>query len=359
MKNYVVIGMMSGTSLDGLDIACVRFTNDGIWHFDPIKCISLGYEPSWRNNLSQAIHLSGLQLKKLDLEYGTFIGHAAHAFIEAHKLKPDLIVSHGHTVFHQPEIGLTLQIGDGYRIHQATGIKTICDLRSMDVSLGGQGAPLVPLGDQELFGDFDYCLNLGGFSNISFHFQGHRIAFDICPVNTVLNYLTGLLGKEYDEDGAIAKSGNMIPELLEKLNNLEYYSMKPPKSLGIEWVNKNIISMLPKSQIPDVLHTFCHHISGQILAGCSFITPMGLNHARMLVTGGGAKNSFLMELLGDKLGANINVVVPDIEIVDFKEAIVFAFLGLLKELGQINCLKSVTGAQKDSSGGLVFDNNSF
>lgn len=359
MKNYVVIGMMSGTSLDGLDIACVRFTYDGIWHFKPIKCISLSYEQSWRNNLSQAIHLSGLQLKKLDLEYGTFIGQAAHSFMQAHKLKPDLIVSHGHTVFHQPEIGLNLQIGDGYRIHQATGIRTICDIRSMDVSLGGQGAPLVPVGDQMLFGDYDFCLNLGGFSNISFQVQNHRIAFDICPVNSVLNYLAGLLGKEYDEDGAIAKSGKMIPELLEKLNNLEYYSIRPPKSLGIEWVNKNIISMLPKVQIPDVLHTFCHHISTQILAGCNFMEYLGLNHPSMLVTGGGAKNGFLMELIKDKLVANINVEVPDLEIVDFKEAIVFAFLGLLKELGQINCLKSATGARKDSSGGLVFDNNSF
>ncbi len=359
MKSYDVIGIMSGTSLDGLDIACVRFRKDAGWHFEPIKCASLSYDQSRRNTLSHAIHLNGLQLKKLDLEYGAFIGQTVLSFIEAHKLQPDLIVSHGHTVFHQPEIGLTLQIGDGYMIHQATGIRTICDLRSMDVSLAGQGAPLVPLGDKELFGDFDYCLNLGGFSNISFQLQGHRIAFDICPVNTVLNHLASKLGHEYDKDGAIARSGKMIPGLLQKLTNLEYYNMKPPKSLGIEWVNDNIINILPERCIPDVLHTFCDHISEQILSVFDMLAPQNLDLPHMLVTGGGAKNGFLMELLRNKLGTKINVVVPDLEIVDFKEAIIFAFLGLLKELGQINCLKSVTGARKDSSGGLVFDNNSL
>lgn len=359
MKSYEVIGLMSGTSLDGLDIACARFENNGGWHFRLLSCSSLNYNHAWRSKLGSAISLNGLDLKKLDQEYGSFLGRETRAFIDKHDLNPDLIVSHGHTVFHQPEIGLTMQIGDGYKILQATGIRTICDLRSMDVSLGGQGAPLVPLGDQLLFSDYDYCLNLGGFSNISFQSEGSRVAFDICPVNTVLNHLAAQLGLDFDPDGAIAKSGKLMPELLEKLNDLEYYKLNPPKSLGIEWVNQNILKILPDGHNWDILHTFCHHISDQIAAACSMFKPENSHPPSLLATGGGTKNSFLMELIREKLGEKAKVVVPDIEIVDFKEAIIFAFLGLLKELGQINCLKSVTGAQKDSSGGLVFDNNSF
>lgn len=358
MKTFEVIGLMSGTSLDGLDIACVKFNNDGAWHFDPVFCTSVSYSKTWRQNLSHAIYLNGLELKKLDLTYANFIGQEVRAFMKAHNLTPDLIVSHGHTVFHQPDIGLTLQIGDGYKIHQATGIKTIADLRSMDLSLGGQGAPLVPLGDQLLFGDFDYCLNLGGFSNISFQLHGQVIAFDICPVNTVLNHLSAQLGKAYDKNGVMAKSGKMIPDLLEKLNKLPYYNTKPPKSLGIEWVNSNMTNLLAEGHPKDLLHTYCHHIADQIAAACSSVKSVKPNLPRLLATGGGAKNSFLMELIQEKLNGNIKVVVPDSVIIDFKEAIVFAFLGLLKELGQINCLKSVTGARKDSSGGLVFDSSS-
>lgn len=352
MKNYEVIGLMSGTSLDGLDIAHVRFYFDSEWHFETIHCEAIPYNTIWTKKLSVAMELSGFELKKLDLEYGGWLGSQVKSFMDKWSVSPDLIVSHGHTVFHQPQIGLTKQIGDGYLIYKNTGIKTIFDLRSLDVVLGGQGAPLVPIGDRLLFGNYDFCLNLGGFSNISFELNDERIAFDICPVNTVLNSLSRELGHNFDENGHIAKSGNLSPKLLKKLNNLEYYHSPPPKSLGIEWVNENVFPLFDNESKEDLLHTFCHHIADQIVNSCNINSTIS-SKPRLLVTGGGTKNGFLIDLLRVKSDKIMEIVVPNELIIDFKEAIIFAFLGLLKHLEQDNCLKSVTGADVNSSGGLV------
>jgi len=342
---------MSGTSLDGLDIAHVQFWFGTKWNFELIACESIAYTASWSQKLHDAIHLSGFDLKKLDIEYGMLLGEFVQSFINKNKVRPILIVSHGHTVFHQPENGLTTQIGDGNQIYAKTGINTIYDLRSLDVALGGQGAPLVPIGDRMLFGDFDFCLNLGGFSNISYEKNGERMAFDISPVNTVLNYLAQRLGQPFDRDGQLARNGKMIPKLRQNLNNLDYYQNPPPKSLGIEWVHDNIFPLLQKGDPLDLLHTFCHHVAEQIAFACNLGTPKG----RLLISGGGAKNSFLTELISEKTTSNIEVTLPSVTIIDFKEAIIFAFLGLLKHLGQDNCLSSVTGASRDSSGGLVIN----
>ncbi len=244
MKTFDVIGLMSGTSLDGLDIAFVRFYYDEKWKFDLIECHSIVYNKELFSRLIHANELSGLELKKLDVHYGKWIGQQVKHFIDARKITPALIVSHGHTVFHQPELGITHQIGDGYQIMLKTGIKTICDLRSLDVALGGQGAPLVPIGDMLLFGTYDFCLNMGGFSNISFDHTEKRIAYDVCPVNTVLNKLAATFGLDYDDGGEIARSGRRNNDLLQKLNSIDYYVRKPPKSLGIEWVEAHIFPIL-------------------------------------------------------------------------------------------------------------------
>jgi anhydro-N-acetylmuramic acid kinase len=217
MKIYEVVGLMSGTSLDGLDIACVRFSHEKCWKYEVTCCESIEYEQQWKTQLKNAMLLSGLELKKLDLAYGNWLGSMANRFISKYSISPELIVSHGHTIFHQPDIGLTMQIGDGYKIFKNTGIKTVFDLRSMDVALGGQGAPLVPIGDKLLFSHYDYCLNLGGFSNISFDHDGQRVAFDVGPANTVLNHLAVRLGFEYDKNGELAKAGKMLPETAAKI----------------------------------------------------------------------------------------------------------------------------------------------
>jgi anhydro-N-acetylmuramic acid kinase len=356
MKIYEVVGLMSGTSLDGLDMACVRFSYESRWQHEVIWCESIKYEHRWKDQLKKAMLLSGLELKKLDLAYGDWLGSAVNSFIEKYRISPELIVSHGHTIFHQPGIGLTMQIGDGYRIFKSTGIKTVCDLRSMDVALGGQGAPLVPIGDKLLFGHYDYCLNLGGFSNISFDHDGQRLAFDVGPVNTVLNHLAARLGLEYDEHGALAKSGKILPELLRQLNELPYYQYRPPKSLGIEWVQEQIIPLFGLEKETALLHTFCHHITEQIIKAADMKSQKN-RIQEILVTGGGAKNTFLIELLRQKAGSDYQIILPDFQLIDFKEAIIFAFLGLLKVLGQPNCLESVTGANTNSSGGIIIENS--
>lgn len=351
MNTHYVIGVMSGTSLDGIDLAYVRFDYDDSWHFELLKSSAIEYDQDWRQRLHHANQLSGLELKKLDLSYGKMLGGEIRKFMLEHDLRPDLIVSHGHTVFHQPEIGLTRQIGDGYQIFSETSVKTVFDLRSMDVSLGGHGAPLVPVGDKLLFGNYDYCLNLGGFSNISFDQEGKRVAFDICPVNTVLNHLAKKKGIEFDENGQLAQSGRLNESLLSRLNHLPYYSAPPPKSLGIEWVYQHIFPLFNGIDTVDILHTYCHHITDQIVS--AVVEARNNKPAVMLTTGGGAKNNFLVQLLKSQAGDALKIVIPDEHLVDFKEALIFAFLGLLRFLGKTNCYKSVTGARRDSSCGIL------
>ena len=354
---YDVIGLMSGTSLDGLDIAYVRFFHNTVWSFEVIKCQSVEYDKKLFKSLQQANQLSSLELDKLDIFYGKWIGELVKKFMDSNNFKPELIVSHGHTVFHQPLLGITHQIGDGLQIMAATGIKTICDLRSLDVALGGQGAPLVPVGDKLLFSNYDFCLNLGGFSNISYDKGGKRIAYDICPVNTVLNKLASELNLEFDKGGEIAKSGDTNIDLLQKLNAMDFYFQKPPKSLGIEWVYENIFPILDDDSTENLLNTFNHHIAQQIAFSIenSHAKTNKSYVPKLLVTGGGAKNDFLIDLLKTRLDGKIEIIIPDYQIVDFKEAIIFAFLGLLRSHKKINTLKSVTGARADSSGGIIHD----
>lgn len=358
MNKYDVIGLMSGTSLDGLDIAYIQFFHENDWKYKIIQCETISYAEELSTKLLHATELSATELKKLDVELGKWMGQEVKQFINRHEIHPDLIGSHGHTVFHQPESGFTQQVGDGFEIMIATGIKTIGDFRSLDVALGGQGAPLVPIGDKLLFNEFDFCLNLGGFSNISFESSGMRIAYDICPVNTVLNYLAMQLNVPYDNGGEIARSGVKNASLLQTLNAIPYYKQPPPKSLGIEWVQQNVYPLLDMDTLKNLLNTYCHHIVQQIISSLNIEkwTTQNNNSLKMLVTGGGAKNSFLMDLLKKKAKGKVDIIIPDDQLIDYKEAIIFAFLGLLRNLGMINTLKSVTGAKTDSSGGLIYDN---
>ena len=356
MKKYDVIGLMSGTSLDGLDIAYVEFIYDQEWKFNVNHCLAINYNQELRSKLKQAHNLSGLDLKKLDILYGKWLGENVREFMDSHHILPDLIVSHGHTIFHQPDIELTHQIGDGNQILKATEIKTISDMRSLDVALSGQGAPLVPIGDKLLFNEYELCLNLGGFSNISFDKNNQRIAYDICPVNTVLNYLASKANQEFDKGGELARSGNCNTQLLQKLNSLEFYNQQPPKSLGIEWVNHNIFPIIEIDSPENLLNTFSHHVANQINFSINrnFDFKSHKSTPKMLVTGGGAKNDYLISLIKEAC-EKVEIIIPKVELIDFKEAVIFAFLGLLRSLGKTNTLKSVTGAIRDSSGGIIHE----
>jgi anhydro-N-acetylmuramic acid kinase len=349
-QTYRILGVMSGTSLDGLDLACCEFyfENDK-WNFSLLASETIKYTSEWKNLLSSAYNMKSTELLKADHSFGQFIAENCVRFLKRHDLKPELIASHGHTIFHQPGDSYSLQIGNGNDIAAVTGIPVVFDFRSMDISLGGQGAPLVPAGDKLLFSEFEVCLNLGGFSNISFdNEKGDRLAFDICPVNIILNHLISSEGKEFDENGETGKKGKVDNNLLLKLENLPYYNIPPPKSLGREFVDNFVIPFILDSNLSteNSLRTYYEHISNRISSVIN-----STEKKNTFVTGGGAKNSFLMELIKEKTHSEI--LIPSDGIIDFKEAIIFAFLGLLRRLEKVNCLASVTGATSNSSGGVL------
>lgn len=348
MQDFKVIGLMSGTSMDGVDIAFCRFQFDHQWHFTISHAETIEYSSEWSQRLSNLMKSDSETLIRTDREYGKLLGKIISGFIQKNNVKPDLIASHGHTIFHQPQNGFTLQIGDGNVISAVTGLPVVFDFRSGDVALGGQGAPLVPIGDRLLFPEFDLCLNLGGIANISFEREDKRIAFDICPANIPLNHLAALAGKPYDKDGFLARKGKPINQLLNDLNRLEFYHTPPPKSLGREWIDREFFPILFAwdDSIEHKIRTVCEHIAVQIAA---IVNP--LKKEKMLITGGGAKNKFLTELIASKV--NAKVVVPEEKIIDFKEALIFAFLGVLRWRNETNILSSVTGASRDSCGGII------
>lgn len=349
MKSYHAIGIMSGTSLDGLDIVFCRF-NTNTWSFKILKCQTIDYSEVWQDKLSSAPTLHGYELTLLDKEFGRYIGHCVEDFLDGIDEQIDLIASHGHTVFHQPNKGLTLQIGDGQEIAIITGIKTICDFRSLDVSLGGEGAPLVPIGDQLLFSEYDYCINIGGFANLSFKKNQERIAYDICPANIMLNAMANKMGHSFDRNGALGLLGSANSKLLEELNNIEYYKKTYPKSLGKEWLDTVFLPILNKYELSvyDQLKTIYEHIATQISK-----TIATQKETKTLVTGGGAYNKLLIHLIKHKTQSEI--IIPEKEIIEYKEAIIFALLGVLRQKNEVNCLASVTGATRDSSTGVVFN----
>ena len=345
---------MSGTSLDGLDMAFCEFTfHEGNWKFDILESKSVTYPSDFQKVLQNAIQLPAAELLTLNNSYGTWLGEHCKLFIDDHKLKVDLIASHGHTVHHQPKKGFTYQIGSGQHLANAARHKVVCDFRIGDVCLGGQGAPLVPIGDQLLFSDYDFCLNLGGISNISYDSDGQRIAYDVGMANMPLNYIAQKAGKTYDKHGKMARGGTLIPALLKKLNALRYYATKPPKSTGYEWFTTKVIPLLEATDATpkDLLHTLVQHNAHQIAKAVRKVTQMP---ASLLVSGGGAKNGFFMEVLRKKLDESIEIVIPSDQLIDYKEALVFAFMGVLRMREETNCLSSVTGASTDSSGGVIF-----
>lgn len=346
---YQVVGVMSGTSLDGLDLAWVRFENtDNRWSYTFHKTATYPHKPEIVALLQRGTSLLEHEIEKLDTEFGAFIGYSILDFLAAENAEIDFIASHGHTLLHQPHKGITLQIGHGKQIHDITGLPTLFNFRQQDVSLGGQGAPLVPIGDRDLFTTYDYCLNLGGIANISYQAHGERIAYDICPVNMALNELSKEVGLPYDNQGQMARSGQINQDLLLALNHIPYLQQKHPKSLGYEDYQEHWQGLLNdgKISLSDRMHTMViaivEAIQKQIRSG---------KEVEILVTGGGAYNTFLMECLRREHEASWHV--PDDETVAFKEALIFAYMGLLRFLGKENTLASVTGAKKNTSSGQM------
>ena len=348
---YKVIGIMSGTSLDGVDLAYCEFTRTERWEFKLLHAKTISYDKKWKKALGEIQNGSASDLAELNCSYGNYLGELVKDFCLEKNLLPDFISSHGHTVFHQPDHGMTYQIGSGANLAARVGLPVVCDFRTQDVALGGQGAPLVPVGDRLLFSEFDFCLNLGGIANISYDENNKRIAYDVCECNLVLNYFSGMLGKDFDENGDLAKRGKPDTELMKLLGKLPYYSKPYPKSLGREDFENNLLPIFNTSQVSpeNGLATFCHHIARQIAHSVNVPGKTGI---RMLLTGGGALNSYLVDCIRNE--CNCEMIIPDRTIIEFKEAIIFGFLGVLRMRNEVNCLSSVTGAEKDSCSGAIY-----
>ncbi|WP_034059823.1 anhydro-N-acetylmuramic acid kinase [Lacinutrix jangbogonensis] len=349
-KEYNVIGVMSGTSLDGIDLALINFSFSDNWSFRIIKAETIPYAEEWLNELKILVKHSKEELEEFDKDYTLYLANVIQKFITENSISTiDAVCSHGHTALHKPENGLTYQIGNLPILSKALNKTIVCDFRVQDVALGGQGAPLVPIGDKLLFPDYNFCVNLGGFANVSTEINGNRIAFDICPVNIVLNKYVSPLGLAYDDKGALAKEGKINNDLLNELNNLQFYRESYPKSLGLEWVNAVVFPIIENYNLSVVasLRTFVEHIAIQISAVLN-----SKLEASVLITGGGVFNTFLMSRIRDL--SNNEIQIPSKEIIEFKEALIFGFLGVLKIRNENNCLASVTGAKKDHSSGVIF-----
>ena len=341
---------MSGSSLDGVDLAIIDFyKKKNKWKFKLLEFNTISYDYNLKNELSVAHNLNLNQIKKLDSKYTFVLASLINNFLEKLKINIDFVSSHGHTILHQPEKGVTIQIGNNIDLSNLISKKLICDFRTQDVLFGGQGAPLVPVGDYHLFSEFDYTLNLGGFANITNLTNQFPRAHDVCAVNTVLNKLSNELNLDYDSEGRIAMNGNLIKDLKNELDNILFYKDKPPKSLGVEWLNRVVYPILNKYKsfkIEDILYTYSIHIS-EVL---SRELPEG---KKILLSGGGSFNNFLIDNIVQK--SKSIITIPNKEIINFKEAIIFAFIGVLKIRNEINCFKSVTGACKDHCSGIIYN----
>ena len=347
---YHLLGLMSGTSLDGLDMALCRFVHEGSkWQYEMLQCETVSYPTEIIDLLTVAYSGTAYELALADQRLGRFMADSVNRFLSQASCRSDYIASHGHTIFHRPEQGITVQIGSGAVLAAQTGIPVICDFRSADVAMGGQGAPLVPIGDELLFADYDACLNLGGFSNISFRQNGHRVAFDISPCNMALNDLARQLGQPFDKDGQTATQGQLEQSLLKQLNELPFYALRGSKSLGREWYEQTFqpIVAANNSSVQDKLRTVTEHIAVQLAAVINQVQG-----DKVLVTGGGAKNNFLLQRV--RAHCTHQLIVPDAMTVDYKEALIFAFLGVLRLRGEVNCLADVTGAPKDHCSGAIY-----
>jgi len=356
---YRALGLMSGSSLDGLDIAFVEFIHDaGTWNYEIVAAGCYEYQSEWIEKLKNAVTLNALDYQLLHAEYGHYLGKEVNRFIEENNLhyKVGVIGSHGHTTFHVPQKQMTAQLGDGAAIAAETELRVVSDLRALDLAFGGQGAPIVPIGEKLLLKDYAMYLNLGGIANISFNLPDQYIAFDICAANRVLNMIANKAGKEYDAGGQMAAMGNVNDDLLNKLNTLDYYKQPYPKSLANSFGTDEVYPLVNSFGLThnDELRTYAEHIVQQIklsIVNCQ----LSIAASRLLVTGGGAFNTFLVQCLSEELQSlNIEVVVPGDKLVQYKEALIMAFIAVLRWREEYNVIASVTGASRASIGGALW-----
>lgn len=352
---------MSGSSLDGVDLAYCEFSvQAGQYTFELLQSENIPFTEQWTRRLANLPTQSGLIFFKTNVYFGHYLGDMVNAFIKKYGLNPDFIASHGHTIFHEPAQQITAQIGDGGAIAAKTGHTVICDFRTLDIAIGGQGTPIAPAADRFLFGDFDFYLNIGGIANVTCNADGRYVAFDIGPANQVFNALANTIDLPYDKDGELARGGVVNEEILMYLAEFDYFEADYPKSLGNPWIRQHILPIYMGVDVPlaDKLRTAVEHLAFQTAFSVEqilFTEDIDKERYTLLATGGGVLNRFLMEEIQKKLALlNIKVVIPSKEIIDYKEAILMGLMGVLRMEGQNNCFSSVTGADRDTIGGAVY-----
>lgn len=360
-KTYHVIGIMSGSSLDGIDLAYCRFTTGTDLQFDweLILGETMPLPENWQARLAHLPTQNAVTFAKTHVYFGHFLAKTVNQFVEQHQITQlDFISSHGHTIFHNPDKRYTTQIGCGSAIAALTGYPVINDFRMQDIAINGEGTPIAPAADRYLYSDYDFCLNIGGIANITSQIQEDPIAFDISPANQLLNYLSGQLGFAFDNDGQIAASGNLLPELLQLLQGYPYYKSPPPKSISNEWIVSELLPILAsfEASIEDKLHTVTQFIAIEVSNSLIRLTQDS-SHAeyRLMLSGGGSKNKYLIESIKSCLSGQLNIelIVPSTETIDFKEAILMGLMGVLRVLNVPNCFSTVTGARFDTIGGAI------
>jgi anhydro-N-acetylmuramic acid kinase len=359
------IGLMSGSSLDGLDMAFCRFEleeelENPLTGWSLLGARTTPFSTEWQERLRRAPESGGLALMQTHADFGHYMGRLLQPFLSAAEKRVDLIASHGHTVFHYPGRRMTCQIGDGAALAAVTGITVIDNFRALDVALGGQGAPLAPLADRMLFPGYDFYLNLGGIANLSARVEDRFVAFDVSGANQVLNALVAPLGLPFDENGRIAAAGRLKEGLLREAEALDFFQRSYPKSLGNDWVQEKLLPLFQSADLPpaDKLHTMCIHLARQIAAGIAAILAReGFRRPayRLFITGGGAHNRFLVECIRaecEKI-CSLAIVIPEPDVISYKEAALMALMGVLRLFQIPNCLSSVTGARHDAIGGAI------
>lgn len=361
MNTYHVIGVMTGSSLDGIDLAYTKISvENNQYSYEVLITECLPLPQKWKLRIEQLVMQNAVTYLKTSAFFGHFLGERIAEFIDTHQLKEqlDFIASHGQTVFHQPENLFTSQIGDGAAIARKTGFPVICDFRSIDVALGGQGAPVAPIADRLFFPDYKLFLNLGGIANIAVKIHDKFIAFDITAANLALNKVAKLKGADYDHDGNIAANGEIDAKLFEELNGSWYYEKDYPKSLSGGWVSKVMLPTLSRHNISveNKMRSIVEHIAHQINESMKKIEQKEnvqfSKNDKMLATGGGAFNKFLIKRIEEVIP--VSITIPDEQTIKFKESILMALMGVLRVRGEANCIASVTGAERDAIGGAIY-----
>lgn len=363
MKKYQVLGLMSGSSLDGLDIAFCEFIveDQKIFSWQLLQADTIPFSEMWQSRLAHLPHQSALVYAQSHVYFGHYMGELVNQFLEKYSIQPDFIASHGHTIFHYPEKRMTAQIGDGAALAAVTGCPVISDFRTQDIAINGEGAPLAPTADKHLLSGYDFYLNLGGIANVSCNVNGKFVSFDIGGANQIFDALARLVDLDYDDEGKIASAGKVVNELLSEVNSIDYFAQKYPKSLDNQWVVNNLVKkyMEYPESVENRMRTAVEQLAQQTVQDViQVIENEGFIKQKytMYPTGGGVFNTFLMqrmqELFLEKM--DLEIVLPEKEIIQFKEAILMGLLGVLRMENIPNCMSSVTGAKRDTIGGAVY-----